>query len=65
MFTLNCQSRQIMCSYNQFSCRNTTLVLSDAVNDRISISEIVSKLLFNGTKYETYSNSKKLYYAIK
>ena len=45
-----------------------TLVLSDDVNDGIYISEIVSELLFNGTKslpIEIYTDIKSLFDAIK
>ena len=43
------------------------LALSDAVDTGIYISEIVSELLFNGTRLlpiETYTKSKSLYDAI-
>ena len=44
------------------------LALSDAVDDGIYISEIVSELLFSGTKLlpiEIYTDSKSLFDAIK
>ena len=44
------------------------LALSDNVNDEFYILEIISKLLFNGTKLlpiEVYTDSKSLYNAIK
>ena len=60
---LNWQSKRIK-SVVRTTLTAETLVLSDAVDDAIYISEIVSELLFNGTKslpIEIYIDSKPLY----
>lgn len=64
---LNWQSKRI-----NYVVRSTlaaeTIALSDAVDDGFCISEIVSELLFNGTKslsVEIYTNSKSLHSPIK
>ena len=64
---LNWQSKQI-----NWVVKSTLvaeiLALNDAVDDGIYISEIVSELLFHGTKslpIEIYTNTKSLYDAIK
>ena len=64
---LNWQSKRIK-RVVRSTLTTETLALSDAVDDGIYISEIVSELLFNGTKslpIEMYTNSKSLFDAIK
>ena len=64
---LNWQSKRIK-RVVRSTLATETLALSDAVDDGIYISEIVSELLFNGTKslpIEMYTNSKSLFDAIK
>ena len=44
-----------------------TLALSDAIDDRVSIAELISELLFNGSKQiliEVYTDSKSLFDAL-